>query len=148
MCVFFGRDLTQVRSRDWWCFGGWFYSIVLRVTNRFQTRIIAWFSEREFCQDTNFSLFKYNNELSAEIEKLEQQIAEYKEECPPKNGRKGWFWEVVGCMLPCLFFFNVAFNMFSNVVDVFCEGAFLWDIWPKVFIPTLFDILGDNIVWV
>ena len=32
-------------------------------------------------QDTNFSLFKYNNELSAEIEKLEQQIAEYKEEC-------------------------------------------------------------------
>ena len=38
--------------------------------------------------------------------------------------------------------------MFSNVVDVFCEGAFLWDIWPKVFIPTLFDILGDNIVWV
>ena len=32
-------------------------------------------------QDTNFSLFKYNNELSAEIEKLETQIAEYKEEC-------------------------------------------------------------------
>jgi peptidoglycan hydrolase CwlO-like protein len=26
-------------------------------------------------------LFKYNNELSAEIEKLETQIAEYKEEC-------------------------------------------------------------------
>eukprot|EP00438_Fugacium_kawagutii_P016659 Skav229369 [mRNA] locus=scaffold584:72091:74583:- [translate_table: standard] len=34
-------------------------------------------------EDTNFSLFKYNNELSAEIEKLEQQIAEFKEECPP-----------------------------------------------------------------
>jgi len=31
-------------------------------------------------EDTNFSLFKYNTELSADIEKLEQQIAEYKEE--------------------------------------------------------------------
>jgi len=31
-------------------------------------------------EDTNFSLFKYNNELSADIEKLEQQIAEYHEE--------------------------------------------------------------------
>merc|ERR1711920_354714 len=31
-------------------------------------------------EDTNFSLFKYNNELNADIEKLEQQIAEYKEE--------------------------------------------------------------------
>merc|ERR1712050_391340 len=31
-------------------------------------------------EDTNFSLFKYNTELSADIEKLEQQIADYKEE--------------------------------------------------------------------
>jgi len=31
-------------------------------------------------EDTNFSLFKYNNELSADIEKLEQQIAEYQDE--------------------------------------------------------------------
>jgi len=31
-------------------------------------------------EDQNFSLFKYNNELSADIEKIEQQIAEYKEE--------------------------------------------------------------------
>merc|ERR1719161_2722555 len=31
-------------------------------------------------EDTNFTLFKYNNELSADIEKLEQQIADYKEE--------------------------------------------------------------------
>jgi len=31
-------------------------------------------------EDTNFSLFNYNNELSADIEKLEQQIAEYQEE--------------------------------------------------------------------
>jgi len=31
-------------------------------------------------EDQNFSLFKYNNLLSADIEKLEQQIAEYKEE--------------------------------------------------------------------
>mmetsp|Transcript_84477 Transcript_84477/g.196398 ORF Transcript_84477/g.196398 Transcript_84477/m.196398 type:complete len:550 (+) Transcript_84477:82-1731(+) len=31
-------------------------------------------------EDTNFSLFKYNNELSADIEKLEQQIAAYQEE--------------------------------------------------------------------
>lgn len=53
-----------------------------------------------------------------------------------------------GLYVALFVFFNVAFNMFSNVVDVFCEGAFLWDIWPKVFIPTLFDILGDNIVWV
>lgn len=31
-------------------------------------------------EEQNFSLFKYNNELSAEIEKLEQQISAYKEE--------------------------------------------------------------------
>merc|ERR1711972_1267446 len=31
-------------------------------------------------EDQNFTLFKYNNELSADIEKLEQQIADYKEE--------------------------------------------------------------------
>jgi len=31
-------------------------------------------------EDQNFTLFKYNNELSADIEKLEQQIAEFKEE--------------------------------------------------------------------
>merc|ERR1712203_33302 len=31
-------------------------------------------------EDTNFSLFKYNTELSADIEKLEQQITDYKEE--------------------------------------------------------------------
>jgi len=31
-------------------------------------------------EDTNFSLFKYNNELQQDIEKLDQQIAEYKEE--------------------------------------------------------------------
>eukprot|EP00913_Durusdinium_trenchii_P002526 g2335.t1 len=37
--------------------------------------------------DTNFSLFKYNNELSAEIEKLEQQIAEYKEEYITLSGQ-------------------------------------------------------------
>ncbi|CAE7861948.1 ODA1, partial [Symbiodinium sp. KB8] len=38
-------------------------------------------------EDTNFSLFKYNNELSAEIEKLEQQIAEYKEEYITLSGQ-------------------------------------------------------------
>lgn len=37
-------------------------------------------------EDTNFSLFKYNNELSADIEKLEQQIAEYKEEYVTLSG--------------------------------------------------------------
>mmetsp|Transcript_19437 Transcript_19437/g.35346 ORF Transcript_19437/g.35346 Transcript_19437/m.35346 type:complete len:551 (+) Transcript_19437:59-1711(+) len=31
-------------------------------------------------EDHNFTLFKYNNELRADIEKLEQQIADYKEE--------------------------------------------------------------------
>jgi len=31
-------------------------------------------------EDQNFTLFKYNNELSADIEKIEAQIAEYKEE--------------------------------------------------------------------
>mmetsp|Transcript_64860 Transcript_64860/g.102141 ORF Transcript_64860/g.102141 Transcript_64860/m.102141 type:complete len:547 (+) Transcript_64860:71-1711(+) len=31
-------------------------------------------------EDTNFTLFKYNNELSADMEKLEQQITEHKEE--------------------------------------------------------------------
>jgi|EP00427_Karlodinium_veneficum_P020044 DNA repair exonuclease SbcCD ATPase subunit len=31
-------------------------------------------------EDTNFTLFKYNNELSADMEKLEAQIAEHKEE--------------------------------------------------------------------
>lgn len=31
-------------------------------------------------EDTNFSLFKYNNELSTDIEKIEEQIADYKEE--------------------------------------------------------------------
>merc|ERR1712113_904024 len=31
-------------------------------------------------EDQNFTLFKYNNELSADIEKLEQQIADYKDE--------------------------------------------------------------------
>jgi len=31
-------------------------------------------------EDQNFTLFKYNNELSADIEKIEQQIGDYKEE--------------------------------------------------------------------
>jgi len=31
-------------------------------------------------EDQNFTLFKYNNELSADIEKIEQQITDYKEE--------------------------------------------------------------------
>jgi chromosome segregation ATPase len=31
-------------------------------------------------EDTNFTLFKYNNELTADIKKLEEQIVEYKEE--------------------------------------------------------------------
>merc|ERR1719335_1937678 len=31
-------------------------------------------------EDQNFTLFKYNNELSADIEKLDSQIADYKEE--------------------------------------------------------------------
>merc|ERR1719387_2278317 len=37
-------------------------------------------------EDTNFTLFKYNNELSADIEKLEQQIADYKEEYVSLSG--------------------------------------------------------------
>merc|ERR1712113_768056 len=37
-------------------------------------------------EDQNFTLFKYNNELSADIEKLEQQIAEYKEEYVTLSG--------------------------------------------------------------
>merc|ERR1719331_857457 len=31
-------------------------------------------------EDQNFTLFKYNNELTADIEKIEQNIADYKEE--------------------------------------------------------------------
>ena len=31
-------------------------------------------------EDQNFTLFKYNNELSADIEKIESQTADYKEE--------------------------------------------------------------------
>jgi chromosome segregation ATPase len=37
-------------------------------------------------EDQNFTLFKYNNELSADIEKLEQQIADYKEEYTALSG--------------------------------------------------------------
>mmetsp|Transcript_50098 Transcript_50098/g.133597 ORF Transcript_50098/g.133597 Transcript_50098/m.133597 type:complete len:549 (+) Transcript_50098:142-1788(+) len=37
-------------------------------------------------EDQNFSLFKYNNELSADIEKLEHQIAEYREEYVALSG--------------------------------------------------------------
>jgi hypothetical protein len=37
-------------------------------------------------EDTNFTLFKYNNELSADIEKLEQQIQDYKEEWTALSG--------------------------------------------------------------
>jgi len=37
-------------------------------------------------EDQNFTLFKYNNELSADIEKLEQQIGEYKEEYTGLSG--------------------------------------------------------------
>merc|ERR1712066_809257 len=37
-------------------------------------------------EDQNFSLFKYNNELSADIEKLETQIAEYREEFVALSG--------------------------------------------------------------
>mmetsp|Transcript_5976 Transcript_5976/g.13878 ORF Transcript_5976/g.13878 Transcript_5976/m.13878 type:complete len:543 (-) Transcript_5976:175-1803(-) len=37
-------------------------------------------------EDQNFSLFKYNNELSTEIEKLEQQIADYREEAVQLSG--------------------------------------------------------------
>jgi len=42
----------------------------------------------KFIQDENqnFSLFKFNNELSTEIEKLEQQVAEYKEELVRLSG--------------------------------------------------------------
>merc|ERR1712151_1054069 len=37
-------------------------------------------------EDQNFGLFKYNNLLSADIEKLEQQIADYKEEYVTLSG--------------------------------------------------------------
>merc|ERR1719498_1818983 len=37
-------------------------------------------------EDQNFTLFKYNNELSADIEKLEQQITDYKEEYVSLSG--------------------------------------------------------------
>merc|ERR1712151_1384965 len=37
-------------------------------------------------EDQNFGLFKYNNLLSADIEKLEQQIADYKEEYTTLSG--------------------------------------------------------------
>jgi len=37
-------------------------------------------------EDQNFTLFKYNNELSADIEKLEQQISDYKEEHTALSG--------------------------------------------------------------
>merc|ERR1712066_1006047 len=37
-------------------------------------------------EDQNFTLFKYNNELSADIEKIEQQIADYKEEYTALSG--------------------------------------------------------------
>lgn len=37
-------------------------------------------------EDKNFSLFKYNNELTADIEKLEQNISEYKEESTALSG--------------------------------------------------------------
>jgi len=37
-------------------------------------------------EDQNFTLFKYNNELSVDIEKLEQQIADYKEEYVSLSG--------------------------------------------------------------
>lgn len=37
-------------------------------------------------EDQNFTLFKYNNELSADIEKHEQQIADYKEEYTALSG--------------------------------------------------------------
>merc|ERR1740138_708691 len=37
-------------------------------------------------EDQNYTLFKYNNELSADIEKLEQQIAEFKDEYTTLSG--------------------------------------------------------------
>merc|ERR1719159_91557 len=37
-------------------------------------------------EDQNFTLFKYNNELSADIEKIEQQIGDYKEEFTALSG--------------------------------------------------------------
>merc|ERR1711881_429440 len=37
-------------------------------------------------EDQNFTLFKYNNELSADIEKLEQQIEDYKQEYTGLSG--------------------------------------------------------------
>uniref|UniRef100_A0A7S2JZK6 ODAD1 central coiled coil region domain-containing protein n=1 Tax=Zooxanthella nutricula TaxID=1333877 RepID=A0A7S2JZK6_9DINO len=40
-------------------------------------------------EDTNFTLFNYNNELTANIEKLEEQIAHYKEELVQLSGTGG-----------------------------------------------------------
>merc|ERR1719331_1732338 len=37
-------------------------------------------------EDQNYTLFKYNNELSADIEKIEQQITDYKEEYVSLSG--------------------------------------------------------------
>merc|ERR1719321_2143066 len=37
-------------------------------------------------EDQNFTLFKYNNELTADMEKLEQQIADYKEDYTALSG--------------------------------------------------------------
>merc|ERR1719387_1139033 len=37
-------------------------------------------------EDENFSLFNYNNELSSDIEKLEQQIADYRQEYEQLSG--------------------------------------------------------------
>jgi len=37
-------------------------------------------------EDQNFTLFKYNNELSADIEKIEQQIVDYKDEYVALSG--------------------------------------------------------------
>merc|ERR1719321_2649984 len=37
-------------------------------------------------EDQNFTLFKYNNELTAEIEKMEQSIVDYKEEYVQLSG--------------------------------------------------------------
>ena len=56
---------------------------VLSILRSLSTRLRPPFEHAQ--KDTNFSLFKYNNELSAEIEKLEVQIAEYKEECPVEH---------------------------------------------------------------
>lgn len=40
-------------------------------------------------EDQNFSLFRYNNELSAEVEKLEQSIIDYREEFVQLSGTSG-----------------------------------------------------------